>query len=62
MQELFSFNAMKVKSSLLMVLYLTREEWKSVLILSGVRSAMIGGKVMTLKLYADSLATGPMVD
>ena len=52
------FSVKMVKCGLSMALYLTREEWKSVLILSGVQSVMIGGHPdpIMLKLYADSLA------
>ena len=49
-----------------MALYLTREEWKSVLILSGVQSVITGGAHLPdlstiLKLCAGSLATVQMV-
>ena len=36
---------------------LMREEWKSVMILTGVQFVIMAGQIMMLQLYADSLAT-----
>lgn len=44
-----------------MALYLMREEWKSVLTLSGAQFVMMAGEAMLLKLYADSWAIVQMV-
>ena len=40
-----------------MALYLMKEEWKSVLTLSGVQSVITAGEIMMPELYADSLAS-----